>query len=482
MATTDQASPTAAETSSRYMTEAPDLEGMPPGIPYIIGNEAAERFSFYGMKAILVTYFTTYMLNASGMVEALSKDQAKERVHLFVFATYFTPILGAILADTFLGKYRTIILLSLVYCAGHAVLAMADAPQLLGLHGGMISAAGLALIALGAGGIKPCVSAHVGDQFGPRNQLLIEKVFNWFYWSINLGAFVGTLMTPVLLKDDAYGPAWAFGLPGVMMAVATVVFWCGRHRFAHIPAGGPSVWIDAFRGENLRIILRLVPVYLMVACFWSVYDQTASAWVIQAESMDRSISFLGHKLTFNGQQIIPSAEQIQAINPILILIFIPTFTEILYPILGSFMKLTPLRKMAIGMFVTVIAFGLSGYAQILIDVNGPGVVGISWQIWAYILITAAEVMVSTTCLEFSYTQAPPKMKSVIMAMYMLSVSAGNFLTAMVNRIIQKEDGTSRLPGASYYWFFTAVIGVAALLFLIVVATFPEKKEAATQAH
>lgn len=460
---------------SKYMTEAPDLEGMPPGIPYIIGNEAAERFSFYGMKAILATYLTTYMLNASGIVDALSPDAAKERVHLFVFATYFTPVLGAFIADTFLGKYRTILLLSLVYCAGHAVLALADVPQRLGLHGGLISAAGLSLIALGAGGIKPCVSAHVGDQFGRRNQPLIETVFNWFYWSINLGAFLGTLITPFLLKDPRFGPAYAFGLPGIMMALATFVFWLGRSRFAHIPAGGLSTWEDASRGENLLVILRLIPVYVIVAFFWSVYDQTAGAWVFQAKTMNRTIDFFGKIWT-------PTEEQIQAINPILILIYIPVFTNIIYPLMNRVLTMTPLRKMAIGMFLSVAAFGLSGWAQHLIDLEGPGKIHVSWQIWAYVLITAAEVMVSTTCLEFSYTQAPPKMKSVIMAMFMLSVSAGNLLTAIVNRLIQNKDGTSKLPGASYYWFFTAVIGVAALLFLFVVAYFPEKTARPTESE
>ncbi|MEW8032202.1 MAG: hypothetical protein AB2819_08160, partial [Candidatus Thiodiazotropha endolucinida] len=127
---------------------------MPAGIPFIIGNEAAERFSFYGMRAILVVFMTQYLLNSSGVAEPMNEEEAKGWFHLFVSAVYITPLLGALISDGLLGKYRTIILLSLVYCLGHFALAL-DHTRL-----GLLL--GLGLIALGSGGIKPCVSAHVG--------------------------------------------------------------------------------------------------------------------------------------------------------------------------------------------------------------------------------------------------------------------------------------------------------------------------------
>ena len=131
---------------------------LPRGIPYIIGNEAAERFSFYGMRAILVVFMTQYLMGTGGHVDLMTDDEAKGWYHLFVSAVYLTPLLGALLSDGLLGKYRTIILLSIVYTLGHFALALDDTR--LGL------AIGLGLIAIGAGGIKPCVSANVGDQFG----------------------------------------------------------------------------------------------------------------------------------------------------------------------------------------------------------------------------------------------------------------------------------------------------------------------------
>ncbi|MBC7980447.1 MAG: MFS transporter, partial [Armatimonadetes bacterium] len=202
----------------QYRTKPVEMEGMPPGIPHIIGNEAAERFSFYGMKAILAVFLTQYLHLMDGPFgTAMDEARSTEMVHLFNGAFYLTPVVGAILADALFGKYRIIIWLSLVYCAGHAALALMG--KFGNSEGWMIS--GLILIALGAGGIKPCVSAHVGDQFGQRNARLLHRIFNWFYFSINLGAFASMLLTPWLL--EWYGPHWAFGVPGVLMAIATLV-------------------------------------------------------------------------------------------------------------------------------------------------------------------------------------------------------------------------------------------------------------------
>ena len=201
--------------SSSYETAPQNSTKMPSGIPYIIGNEAAERFSFYGMKAILTVFMFKYlwlMDDEPGM--AMSRAQASEYQHLFTSFVYFTPILGALISDIFVGKYRTIIWLSIVYCMGHGALA------LMGVTGPAAwwLVAGLGLICLGSGGIKPCVSAHVGDQFGSGNRHLLSKVFNAFYWSINLGAFISSLLTPWLL--NWYGPHWAFGVPGFLMALS----------------------------------------------------------------------------------------------------------------------------------------------------------------------------------------------------------------------------------------------------------------------
>lgn len=404
-----------------YASSALQIKGMPPGIPYIIGNEAAERFSFYGMRTILTVFMVNYLwLMGNAVGERMSDAEATENFHQFVSLVYLTPILGALLADLFFGKYRIIMALSVVYCLGHGALA------LMGLAGeaGTWLVAGLWLIAIGSGGIKPCVSAHVGDQFGSLNRDLIPRIFNWFYWSINLGAFVSTLLTPWLL--EWYGPHWAFGVPGFLMALATLVFWMGRWKFIHIPAKGGSFLRELVSGEGLKAIGKLCAIYVFVAVFWSLFDQSGSSWVLQSENMD---------LNWLGIEWLPS--QIQALNPILILTFIPLFSYVVYPLVDRVYSLTPLRKIAIGLFIMVIAFSLVAIAQMKIDAGETP--SISWQLVAFVALTAAEVMVSIVSLEFSYTQAPKSMKSVIMSLWLVAVSLGNQVTAQINHFIQIES-------------------------------------------
>ncbi|MDF1826383.1 MAG: POT family MFS transporter [Verrucomicrobiales bacterium] len=403
---------------------------MPPGIPYIIGNEAAERFSFYGMRTILTIFMVNYLwLMGDSPTAKLSDAEATKHFHDFVSLVYLTPIFGALLADLFFGKYRIIMVLSVVYCLGHAVLA------LMGIVGDAQwwLIAGLWLISIGSGGIKPCVSAHVGDQFGSENRHFLPRIFNWFYWSINLGAFLSTLLTPWLL--EWHGPHWAFGVPGILMALATLVFWMGRWKFVHIPAKGTGFLKELFSAVGLKAMAKLFAIYLFVAIFWALYDQTGSSWVLQAENMDRN---------WLGIEWLPS--QIQALNPILILTFIPLFSYVIYPLIDRIFPLTPLRKISIGLFLTAASFALVSMAQGRIDAGGTP--SISWQLLSYVLLTAGEVMVSIVCLEFSYTQAPRSMKSVIMAIFLISVSLGNQFTSAINHFIQVEKPLDQIESIS----------------------------------
>ena len=436
---------------SDYRTSPVSTDRMPPGIPYIIGNEAAERFSFYGMKTILAVFMTKYLVDGLGNPDLMSEGQATVWVHAFVTAVYFTPLLGSFLADAFLGKYRTIIALSIVYCLGHLTLALFETRNGLGV--------GLILIALGAGGIKGCVSAHVGDQFGKRNGSLLEKVYGLFYLSINLGALISTLLTPWLLEH--HGPSIAFGVPGVLMLIATITFWAGRNDFAHVPARGMEFIRETFSALGILTMGKLMVIYVMVAMFWALFDQTASKWVFQAKEMDRN---------FFGVEWLPS--QIQAVNPLLILILIPLFSWVVYPAIDRFFPLSPLRKIGIGFFLVVPSFLIPAWIEHRIGLGEMP--GIEWQLLSYLLLTSAEVMISVTCLEFSYTQAPRSMKSLVFGLFMASVAIGNGFTALFNFFILNEDGSSKLDGPSYYLFFAGAMFVTALLFVPVAKFYKEK--------
>ncbi len=382
------------------MSTAAPSNKLPRQIPFIIGNEAAERFSFYGMRNVLTNFLVGYLL--LGLAEPERQPAAKEIFHVFVMGVYFFPLLGGWLSDRFLGKYRTIFWLSLVYCAGQVLLTFSvdDKPRFY---------AGLFLIALGSGGIKPCVSAFVGDQFDQSNKHLAKLVFDAFYWIINFGSFFASLLIPPLLSAtpmefEFFGstfviptplPRLAFGIPALLMVVATLIFWAGRNRYVHVPPtaadpnsflnvcwtalsnrkgrsstvsivlvvlgglgavgslaitpvlgfvaslclavvvfiafAGVGVWLqlEGARGKHpdddvdgVRSVLRVLVIFALVTPFFSLFDQKASTWVLQ-----------GNTMTLPGWSWFKSAAQMQAFNPLLVMIFIPLNNVVLFPLL-----------------------------------------------------------------------------------------------------------------------------------------------------
>jgi len=449
-----------------YLTAPIKTDKMPPGVPYIVGNEAAERFSFYGMNSILVPFMVHYLVTSTGVRDMMTPEQANVWYHTFILAAYLGfPLVGALLSDAILGKYRTIFCLSIVYCLGHLALAISHT------RAGLL--VGLSLIALGAGGIKPSVSANVGDQFGASNKHLLQRVFSWFYFSINIGSAFSTLLIPWMLEpyqmspeaavslpawlvrflEAIHGPEVAFGTPGILMLLATVIFWLGRKKFVHLPPAGLAAYVrEIFTREHLLAILNLLILVPFIAMFWSLWQQNFSSWVIQAEKMDRHLF---------GVEWKPA--QIQTVNPIFILVMLPTFAYVIYPAIERVVRLTPLRKIGTGLFVTAFAFLFIGWIQVQIDAGQtPHIV---WQIVAFIVLTCGEVMVSVTHLEFAYTQAPKKMKSLVMCTYLGAIALGNGFTSAVNFFIQNPDGSVKLAGASYFFFFVVVLLVTAVLFL-----------------
>jgi POT family proton-dependent oligopeptide transporter len=431
----------------------------PPQIKYIVGNEACERYSYYGMRSIL----TVFMIQVLLMQEA----EATSTYHLFAGACYLFPVLGAFISDRIWGKYKTILYLSLVYCLGHLVLSIWETKM--GLYWG------LGLIALGSGGIKPCVSAHVGDQFKANQQHLLKKVYELFYFMINFGSFFSTLVTPWTLKH--YGASVAFGIPGVLMFIATFIFWMGRNEFVHVPPtkgdgnGFINVVLTAFSSQGKRkagesfldaaatkhgkdnveaskAVLDIAKLFAAISVFWALFDQHGSSWVIQAMNMD---------LNFMGMEF--EASQIAAWNPIMVMGLIPLFSMGIYPMLDKLgLKTTPIRRMTWGMFVAAASFAMIGGLQMIMD-GSETKLNVMWQFFPYLVITIAEVMISITGLEFAYTQAPRAMKSTIMSIWLLTVFFGNLITAYVSQV-----NVFPVASTGYFMFFAALMAVFAGIF------------------
>jgi POT family proton-dependent oligopeptide transporter len=389
---------------------APERDNrMPKGIPFIIANEFAERFCYYGINAILTIYMTQFL--------RMGEAEATTFHSLFKSGAYFFPIVGAIVSDVFWGKFRTIITFSLAYAAGCTVLALV--PGVGGL------ALGLFLIAFGTGGIKPCVSANVGDQFTAKNQHMIERAFSYFYLAINAGSLISIYFCPVLLQKS--GRLLAFGMPAVAMLTATLAFWLGRKKFTVVPPAGKAWLEEVMSAQGRSIIGGLIGIYAFIACFWALWEQSnGQTWTLQAESalMDKNLlGFIGYDWT-----VLPA--QIQVVNGLFILLLVPFFSFVVYPTAAKFFTVTPLRKIGSGFFLTASSFVIVAWIESRIQ--SGHVVSAWWQIVAYGVLSASEVLVSITGLEFSYKQAPLRMKSFITALFLLAVSAGNAATAAVN--------------------------------------------------
>ena len=477
-------------------TPSASADSFPPQIKYIISNEACERFSFYGMRSILTLYIAKHLGQGS--------SKASEVVHLFVFGVYFMPLFGAWLSDRVLGRYKTILFISLFYCLGHGVLALADLVQTQENKLWLLYA-GLALISFGGGGIKPCVSAFVGDQFHAGQGHLLQRAYGLFYWSINFGSFFSFLVIPRVAKDYGYG--WAFGVPGIFMALATLLFWMGRKHYIHVPPAGPkggSFWEMLWHAlthsagrrqgsgfwsacENrysfeqvhaAKAATKVAGVFALIPFFWALWDQNSTTWVLQGDKMTPYIfsegtlhfPIVGPVLRFIiGDRI--GAEQMQSMNALLVMLMVPIFTYVLFPVTEkSGLRVTTLRRMGAGLFMTAISFLMVS----VIDqrVAGGEKLSVLWQTVPYIVLTAGEVLVSNTGLEFAFREAPATMRSTMMSFWLLTTALGNLAIAKVFGLNVKErlaDGTEVLhvSGPAFFNLCAAMLCVVAIGFVFV---------------
>jgi POT family proton-dependent oligopeptide transporter len=235
------------------------------------------------------------------------------------------------------------------------------------------------------------------------------------------------------------------------MALATLLFWIGRHRYERV---SPTPWReyvqDLFEPSSRRALWHLAFLFVAVAAFWALFDQTGSSWVLQAEHMDREVS-----VPFIGSfSVLPS--QIQALNPLLILILTPAFAWGLYPRWGARGLFSLRGRVVFGIALAGVSFGIVALSQYWL---GQGMrVSIGWQLLAYVVLTVSEVMVSVTTLELTYTHSPRVSKSFVTSFYLLSVSLGNGFAALYNGYMTQTFGG---PETVSYFVFFAVLPVVA---------------------
>ncbi|XP_075418811.1 solute carrier family 15 member 1 [Tenrec ecaudatus] len=377
--------------------------GYPLSIFFIVVNEFCERFSYYGMRALLILYFKNFIGWDDNLSTAI--------YHTFVALCYLTPILGALIADSWLGKFKTIVSLSIVYTIGQAVISVSSIADLtaqdqdgksvnISVHVAL-SMIGLALIALGTGGIKPCVSAFGGDQFEEGQEQQRNRFFSIFYLAINAGSLLSTIITPILRvqtcgihSQQACYPL-AFGVPAALMAVSLIVFVIGsgmykkykpqgnimakvvkcigfaiKNRFRHRSKKFPKRehWLDWAKEKyddrlitQIKMVTKVMFLYIPLPMFWALFDQQGSRWTLQATAMSGKIGII---------EIQP--DQMQTVNAILIVIMVPIVDGVVYPLIAKCgLNFSSLKKMTVGMFLASMAFVVAAIVQVEIDKTLP---------------------------------------------------------------------------------------------------------------
>ncbi|TMS37147.1 hypothetical protein L596_004141 [Steinernema carpocapsae] len=197
----------------------------------IVSNEFCERFSYYGMRTVLTLYVSNIL--------KLNTSDSTVFFNAFTVLCYFTPVLGSILADGYIGKFWTIFTVSILYAVGQIMLAVASMyPPTSALHPGL-DIAGLIIIAFGTGGIKPCVSAFGGDQFELGQAKMLSMFFSVFYFSINAGSMISTFVSPIFRSEPCMGQdscyPMAFGIPAILMVISCILFVSGSWWYKKPP-------------------------------------------------------------------------------------------------------------------------------------------------------------------------------------------------------------------------------------------------------
>lgn len=420
----------------------------PIGFWFFFWGEFAERASYYGMRAIL----TLYMIDRLGF----SKANASTLMSFFIAASYFLPLAGGFVADRFLGKYWTIVGFSLPYILGHVIL---------GIENEVCLYSALILLAMGTGVIKPNISTLMGntyDLYRPGQTQLRSQAFSMFYFAINVGAFLSQVFMPTIRTE--WGYAIAFLFPAALMVVAFAIFAAGK-RFYAPDVIGPVDRSPEERKQQWAVLGRLFTLFLLVTFFWAIFDQSATTWIFFArEQLD---------LNMFGVEVDP--DQIQAFNPLFIMIFLPLITALWAWLDARGTKVRATDKILVGFILTAVTMGIHVFAAYLVAESGHKV-SLWWQIIAYLVLTWAEILISVTGLELAFAAAPKNMKGFITACWLLTVGIANLaINAPVTRMYPSTDPGWHFPSPmSYFAALTITMLVVSVAFVFVARGFNQR--------
>ncbi|KAH9618279.1 hypothetical protein KSS87_004188 [Heliosperma pusillum] len=534
--------------------------------PFILGTECCERLAYYGIATNLVSYLTTKLHEGNAY--------AARNVTTWSGTCYLTPLIGAVLADAYWGRYWTIAVFSTIYFIGMCTLTLSASvpafipaecvdsvcPSATPAQYGVFFL-GLYLIALGTGGIKPCVSSFGADQFDDTDsneRVKKGSFFNWFYFSINIGAFVSS--TVIVWMQENAGWGLGFGIPAIFMGIAIASFFSGTplYRFQK-PGGSPltrmcQVGVASFRKwtldvpldssllyetpdkhsaiegsrklehteeltcldkaaivseadredgdfsnpwrlctvtqvEELKILIRMFPVWATGIVFSAVYAQMSTMFVEQGTVMDRTL----------GSFTIPAAS-LSTFDVISVIFWVPLYDSVLVPIARKFTGkergFSELQRMGIGLFISILSMVAAALVEIkrlqiakdldLVDKNVQVPLNIFWQVPQYFLVGAAEVFTFVGQLEFFYDQSPDAMRSLCSALSLLTTSLGNYLSSLIVTIVTAVTTSGGRPGwipdnlnsgrlDNFFWLLAGLSFVNMVLYVFCAKKYKQKK-------
>ncbi len=450
---------------------------LPKSIYFIAAGEVAERFAFYGLNALMPLFLLARGLEANSAVIVIA---------LFKGVAYISPLVGSILADSLLGRFRTVVIGMTVYVLGMTTVTLSTLQDGLWLF-----AVGLLLVGLATGAIKSVVAALLGDQVSADQ---VSPAFGIFYSSIQVGSVVTFVVTPLLRTQIPPPHNWsiAFGVLAALMGAAFAIFVGARRWYTLRPAAGSQLlrflllllaaarrrvgallwggrraeWAR-YRGAGLaelasdfsapevadaRAVLRVVGTFLLFPLYFAVAEQQGSRWIFQMLEMDRRVPF------FPSLLFPPDATGI--FNPILTLAFVPVV---------ALMPLSALRKMLLGFLTCSLAFVMAAVLEVFVAAF-PLRVSFLWQVPQYVSVSLSEVLLYAVALEFAYAEAPASMKSICQAVLLLTISAGNLVLALLS-LLSGLLGNQALE----YGLYAALVAAAAGLFHLQTRNYSQRE-------
>lgn len=423
---------------------APVPTNHPKGFYFFFWGEFAERCSYYGMRAILPLYLTSVIGYEDG--------KAASTYSLFKMMCYFLPLLGGFLADRFFGKYWTIVAFSVPYVLGQFLLCVPNENAML---------VALLLLAMGSGVIKPNISTLMGltyDQQRPGQLSLRSAGFQWFYFSVNIGALLSLFALP-LIRDKVFASTdnlrfayqVSFSIPAFFMILALIAFAAGKKHYA-VEKIDRTPLTPEESAARWKTLTNLFGIFFLMIFYWIAYEQNDNLWTFFARDyMDRKV--FGFEFPPDGFQYI---------NAFLVLTFIPLFNFFFQSVDPKQKVFKPTLKILIGLIGTGLSAGVMGCAAMnaggaASTLGAEGAVKVSawWIVFAYVVLTFGEVLLYGTGLELAFSAAPPNMKGFITAVFLITNALGNLVNSFISPLYGKE-----VSPMNYYFGTMAVVLMA----------------------